>query len=431
MFRDALPRLAPAFSGRNGANVKAHNLQAILLTLLHQGSVSRARLAELTGLSTTTITNLIAELLNQAVVMEEEIEQRHGVGRPRIPVSLIPEARFAVGIHLDVDNVRVSLADLRGNLRTTRIYRHTPDADVYQLLERAAVMSEAALAEAGVTNERVVGCGVGASGLVNSETGVNTLAPNLGWRNLPIRDILSRRLNLPVIVDNNVRAMALGESMFGIGRDVNSLAFVYVRVGVGAGLVVGGQVYRGSHAGAGEIGHTTMIPLGGMPCRCGNTGCLETVVSEPALIRHASTIAAKHAESLLGMELANTSDAMGLIFSAARAGDQDVRDMLDECSLYMGTALANLIDVINPNMIIVGGVLAKGADVLLPQIAAVMRSRAFAGLGQQVDLRPTCFGSEVGVLGAAALALDRYFYRQVDSTPGSGTNGTVQHISAN
>jgi predicted NBD/HSP70 family sugar kinase len=149
------------------------------------------------------------------------------------------------------------------------------------------------------------------------------------------------------------------------------------------------------------------------------------------LIRHASTIAAKHAESLLGMELANTSDAMGLIFSAARAGDQDVRDMLDECSLYMGTALANLIDVINPNMIIVGGVLAKGADVLLPQIAAVMRSRAFAGLGQQVDLRPTCFGSEVGVLGAAALALDRYFYRQVDSTPGSGTNGSVQHMSAN
>jgi predicted NBD/HSP70 family sugar kinase len=306
---------------------------------------------------------------------------------------------------------------------------HPPGLSPTKLLDQAAVEIEEAIAAACVSPATLVGVGVGASGLVDPGTGVNVVAPNLGWHDVPIRDILAHRLNIPVFVDNNVRAMALAEAMFGAGRGVSTLAFVYSRVGVGAGFVVNGDVYRGSRAGAGEIGHTTMIPAGGAPCRCGNTGCLEMLVSEPEIVRQAHVLAARAPDSLLARKLAaeNRLPAAGddavasesaadapieRVFAAARGGDRETLAMLDERAFYMGTALANLVNLINPDMIILGGLFAAGADLMLPRIEETMRRRAFAGLGDAVALCVTSFGRRVGAVGAAALALDAFFYRQ-------------------
>jgi len=162
---------------------------------------------------------------------------------------------------------------------------------------------------------------------------------------------------------------------------------------VGAGFVVGGDVYRGSRAGAGEIGHTTMIPAGGAPCRCGNTGCLEMLVSEPEIVRQAQVLAARAPDSLLARELAaadrppaagddpaaseSAADApIERVFAAARGGDRETLAMLDERAFYMGTALANLVNLVNPDMIILGGLFAAGADLMLPRIEETMRRRA-------------------------------------------------------
>jgi predicted NBD/HSP70 family sugar kinase len=218
--------------------------------------------------------------------------------------------------------------------------------------------------------------------------------------------------------------------MFGAGRGVNTLAFVYGRVGVGAGFVVGGQVYRGSKAGAGEIGHTTAIQAGGAPCRCGNTGCLETLVSEPEIVRQAQVLAARAPGSILTARLnapqvadqpaanmdGNPDSPIERVFAAARDGDREALALLGERAGYMGTALANLVNLINPDMIILGGLFAAGQDLLLPHIEETMRRRSFAGLGEAVALRVTTFGRQVGVIGAAALALDAFFYRQ-DALP--------------
>lgn len=413
-------RLPPhtTFTGSNISNIKAHNLQAILRTLLHQGATSRVRIAQLTGLSTTTITNLVAELLEQGIVIEEEREphQGGGVGRPRIPLRLVPSARYAVGVHIGVGNTRVAVADLFGQLQNYLVMSHELQDPAEEVLDRVTDLIEQAIAETGVSRERLVGVGVGASGLVDPQTGVNVLAPNLNWRNLPIRDILSQRLGVPVYVDNNVRAMALAEAMFGAAQDVDTLAFVYARIGVGAGFVVGGNIYRGSRAGAGEIGHTTIIPTGGVPCRCGNTGCLETLVSEPEIVRLAQALVARHPNSALATKLANPSKlAIDQVFEAARAGDKNTQAMLQERAHYMGIALANLVNVVNPDMIIVGGLFAAGHDLLLPQVEGTMRQRAFANLGDSVVLRVTTFGPKVGVIGAAALALNAFFYQQAVS----------------
>jgi glucokinase len=237
----------------------------------------------------------------------------------------------------------------------------------------------------------------------------------LGWRNVPIRNRLAEALALPVVVDNNARTMALGEAMFGTGRDAHALAFVYARVGVGAGFVVGGQLFRGSAAGAGEIGHATIIPSGGELCRCGNTGCLETLVSEPAIVRRAQSLATEDEGGILATHLhEGEGRPFERVLAAARAGDAATLIMLKEQACYMGIALANLVNILNPDLIVLGGICAQGEDLLLPAIEVTMRQRAFAGLGECVRLQTTSFGAHAGTVGAAALALDTFFYRQPD-----------------
>lgn len=417
--------------GRNITGVKAHNLRAVLLTLLRRGPLSRVDLTHLTGLSSTTITNLIAELLESGVVVEagkeatslhREVAGKPNTGRPPRLLQLVPEARCAVGIHIGVDTLHIGVADLFGQLHSHQIVPHHEDQTPEQTLHRAADLVEQAVAEAGIGRPGtalgrscLVGVGVGASGLTDPGTGVNILAPNLGWREVPVRDILAERLGYPVAVDNNVRAMALAEAMFGAGREVHSLIFVYGRVGVGAGFVVDGELYHGSHAGAGEIGHTTVIPAGGAPCRCGNTGCLETLVAEAEIVRQAAILAARHPGSTLAAYLEDTTEApIDRVFAAAQAGDRAAQTLLSERAFYIGTALANLVNIVNPDMIILGGVFAAGNGYLLPMITETMRQRSFAGLGDRTTVCATTFGRKVGVIGAAALALDAFFYRPAE-----------------
>jgi glucokinase len=289
------------------------------------------------------------------------------------------------------------------------------DSSSTEVLHDVAAMVDEAISQSGVQREQVVGVGVGASGLVNPHTGVNVMAPNLGWREVPIRDLLGQQLGLPVCVDNNARTMALGEALFGVGKGVNALAFVYARVGVGAGFVVAEQLYRGSAAGAGEIGHVTIVPEGGEPCRCGNSGCLETLVSEPAIVRLAEELAARDKNSILADHLHNGQGAaIERVLDAARAGDLATRAMLEERACYMGIALANLVNILNPDLIVMGGLCVQGEDLLLPIVERVMRQRAFANLGAHVQLKVTGFGPQAGVIGAAALALSSFFYQQPD-----------------
>ncbi len=408
--------VSPYFTGSNISTVKSHNLRIILFSLLQQEYLSRVDLAKLTNLSTTTITNLITELLEQDIVVEERditLERRPGAGRPRTAIRLVPESRYAIGIHIGVGKIRVAITDLRAHIVKRQSLDHPLEKSAEAVLADVSRLVQDTIEQSNIPPENIIGVGVGASGLVNPDTGINMIAPNLQWRDIPIRRWLQKQLGLPVCVDNNVRAMALGEALFGEAKNARVLAFVYARIGVGAGLVVDGQLYRGIGAGAGEIGHAKIIPEGGEPCRCGKTGCLETLVSENSIMRLAQELAGQEPESILAACLRQVdAPTIEQVFAAARAGDTATQSMLVERARYMGIALSNLVNLLNPELILLGGIFAQGKDLLLPSIQETVRQYAFADLGKRVQIKPTTFGQNAGVIGGAALALTTFFYEQ-------------------
>lgn len=405
------------FAGSNIYRVKEHNLRAILLAFLHTKSISRVQLAEKTNLSNTTITNLTAELIEQEIIFEtspsESVDEplRRRVGRPRRMLQLLPNARYVVGIHIGIGMFRVAVTNLYAEIIYNKRFNFPADQPALDVLDDIAQLVRETINKSRVDKRLILGIGVGASGLVNHETGVNLHAARLGWHDIPIQEYLEQHLDLPICVDNNVRAMALGEAYFGQGRGVDVLAFIYGRIGVGSGIVVNGQVFRGSGAGAGEIGHTIVMPHNGDLCGCGHYGCLETLISEPVLVREAKVLAEKHSDSILAEYLSNAKEKpIDAIFAAACDGDQSALALIKSRVQYLGIALANLVNLLNPELIILGGMFAQGSELILSEVETMMRELSFAGLGENVQLKPTHFGWRAGVIGAASLALKVFFY---------------------
>ena len=392
----------------------------ILLSLLNEPSLSRVQLAKKTNLSNTTITKIISELINQGIVFEDEdneleLGEIRPVGRPRTRIQIEPNARFVVGIHIGVGIFRVAVANLHDELLANQQQQFDIEAPADQVLVRIAEIVESIIYTSKIERSKILGVGVGASGLVEYSTGINLIAPNLNWHNIPLQEYFQNTLHLPVFVDNNVRAMAIAETYFGAGRGVDSLAFVYGRIGVGAGLISRGQVFRGSISGAGEIGHTIMLLHGGEPCRCGNSGCLETLVSEPAILRQAEVIARLNPDGVLANTFNQRTDLTPIerVFTAAQQGDEEVQRMLEERAYYLGVALAGLVNLFNPELILFGGIFAQGQDFFLEPTINTVSQMAFGGLGKRVSMQATSFGWKAGVAGAAALALMHFFYGQV------------------
>jgi predicted NBD/HSP70 family sugar kinase len=342
-----------------------------------------------------------------------------------LALCLVPESAYCLGLHVGVRWMRVALCDLDGEILDSAVLNVDHAQDASSNLLRAADVAMDLAATHGLhyrasarsiadseteqpssapsdrpASPRLIGMGVGASGLVDVHAGVNLIAPNLKWRNVPIPQLLGDHCGLPVAVDNNVRCMALSESMYGAGQNVRALAFVYARIGVGAGLVVDGHVYHGAGYGAGEIGHWVVSDRHGDDS--GPPLTLEDLISEREIV--------KRAEALDPKPLANAARPIQAIFQAARDGHQRYRHLLDEVAYFTGVALANLVDVLNPELILLGGLLEEGYDLLHDPIADTMRRFAFAGLGKQVEISPATFGAHSGEIGAAVLAFDEFFY---------------------
>jgi glucokinase-like ROK family protein len=374
----------------------------VIHALRDEGTISRAEIARRTGLSRSTVSSLVADLQADGLVVERpEPGSAHGQqgGRPPILLSFDASAGAAIGIDFGHSHLRVAVSDLASTILSERREPLDTDHDAQQGLELAAEMVTDALADAGVPRHAVIGAGMGLPGPIEQSAGtVGSSAILPGWIGMTAATEMRRRLDIPVMVDNDANLGALAEAAFGAGRDAGDLIYLKVSSGIGAGLILNGRLYRGSAGLAGELGHVLVDP-DGIVCRCGNRGCLETVAATGALV---DLLRRSHGEDL-------TVDAM---LEAARSGDLGCRRVIHDAGRALGHVVATLLNVLNPELLVVGGDLAGAGDLLLDGVRESVGRAALPEAARRAEVVAGVLGDRAQVLGALALVVseaDRIF----------------------
>lgn len=373
-------------------------------------------MVELTGLGTATMSSLANVLIDDGVVHEvgnERAMSRRGAGgRRQVLLDIKADAAFFIGMHFGVRTFGVAISDLRGNIRMYRGKHHHPDSklDAAGTIAAACDVANDLLLESAIDRRRLLGVGVSAVGVVDPEVGVIRYAPEIGWSEVAVRDILERSLALPVSVDNSRRAMMVGEVLLGVGRSARNAMLVHVATTVGAALLVNGEIVYGDSFGAGQLGHV-VVELDEEPGPVAGSSYLETIVSELALVQKARGFALASGDSLIlalaGGEV-NKIEPL-TIYQAALRGDALANSLVASSARTLGKALVPALGLLDPELLIVTGeVQLAGASFFEPLTEAIDQG-LLQVLGHTIRVLPSSFGVQANILSAIALALNRYY----------------------
>jgi glucokinase len=313
-----------------------------------------------------------------------------------------------VGIDLGGTTFKVGVIDSKGNL-LCKIDTSTPvELGAKAVLDRIMEKIDEALKKLGIDKNDILGIGMGAPGILNVENGINIFSPNLKWSNVNMVAPIKDYFNVPVFIENDVRVAALGEKRFGSGRGRKYMIFIALGTGIGSGIIINGELFRGSIGGGGEIGHM-VIDSNGPKCNCGNYGCFEALAGGPSIVARAEK-AIKNGASTKILELANNNlndITPALIYQAAKNGDKVALEIFKETSFYLGLGFVTLTNIFNPECIIVGGGIARSWDILMPPVIQMVKTRGFPGSRDVVEILPSSLGEEAGVIGAGVLAIEK------------------------
>jgi N-acetylglucosamine repressor len=381
---------------------RSHNTQLVLKTIYEKGQISRADIARATHLTRPTVSTVVSELMDRGLLCEVGYAPSTGGKRP-VLLSIANDSWHLIALNLARESFCGAVINLGGEIQ------HTVDLPldgregtvaldlVYKVVDRLI----------GITDRQLLGIGVGAPGLVDTVDGVMQEAVNLDWHNVPLRRLLQERYELPVYMANDCQLAALAEYTFG-GNEKNhagDLVVINVGWGVGAGIVLNGQLLHGDPFGAGEIGHV-MVLEDGDRCQCGNVGCLETLVSTRAIVQRARHLAQRDPQSFLSQFAA---DPEGITFDtvcqAFEAGDRAVQHIVYNVGRDLGIAAANLVGVLGScHIAIAGRVNCFGQD-LLDAIRKEMSERCLPALAKDTEIRFVSLSSDIVLLGASALLM--------------------------
>jgi predicted NBD/HSP70 family sugar kinase len=388
----------------NQRAVRRHNLGVVLRHLSEHGPRSRATIALETGLNKTTVSSLVTELIGLDLVVERGLEQRGTVGRPGQVVELSGEGVVALGLEINVDYLAVRALDLTGAERHRSLdARDNRRVPVGKVLDRLAGLATAALDQVQADGLRPVGATVALPGLVDAASGALLVAPNLGWTDVPVVDELRERLSVPAFplaADNEANLAALAELWEGTARGFSDVLYVSGEIGVGGGIIIGGELFRGVQGFGGEFGHMTLDP-GGRPCACGSRGCLETVAGLEALLEMAGMDASG------AMTTTGSGEPVATLAARARAGDEKALTALREGGRWLGIAIASAANLLNFQAVVLGGFFGQLSTWLAAPIARELEVHVLASEWAVPKLLPSTLGPEAAVRGAAALSLRR------------------------
>jgi len=314
---------------------------------------------------------------------------------------------LALGIDLGGTKILTAVANSQGKM-LSRDHSITPAAKGSKAVIHSVLESVGrTLGQAGIVASDLSAIGVGAPGLSNPDTGVLFTSPHLpGWRNMPLRNIIEKELGRKAFIINDANAAALGEFYFGAGRGARHFIYITISTGIGGGIIIDGKIYTGALGTAGEVGHMTIDDNGPL-CNCGNRGCWETLASGTALAREARRRVKEGAKTSILDYAGGDMDKVTAeaIHKAAEQGDTLAGELIARTGYYVGVGLANLINIFNPELIVIGGGLSNIGDMLLGPAFEVAKERAFKESYQAVRVALAELGRNSGVLGAAAFAL--------------------------
>jgi len=392
----------------NDKNIFTNRNYVELLTYIYRNHrMSRADLARTTGLTPATVSHVVSELEKADIIRKTGHGESKGGRRP-ILIELNSRAFYLAGVDLGITKVISTVIDLHG----TVISRAKNPVDARDkrniIISRLFETTRQAFNMAGdKVRKKIIGIGLSVSGLVDIKRGISIFAPNIpDWQNVPIIELFQKEFSLPAFIENDARAMALGEARFGAGLGYGNIFCVNIGHGIGSGVLIDGELYRGTAFTAGEFGHLTILPSG-LYCQCGNRGCLEVMAGGHAIAASAIRSVNAGAKTVIREIVQGKIDEITaeVVSQAAQLGDSTAVHLLQEAGRYLGIGLAGAVNLLGPELIIIGGGVALSGDVLLDEIKSTVAKRAFTTMVNSPPIVLSALEENASSIGAAALVL--------------------------
>jgi predicted NBD/HSP70 family sugar kinase len=399
-------------------SVHERNRSKILQTLFLHAPVSRIEIASIMSLTPPTITSNIAALIDAGIIEEladtaenSEASRETALGRKPILLDIVPTSFYALGADWGPTGIICSLTDLRGH-QIDRMKMKNEKWEPASTITKTVKIIKTLIERNKLSKEHILGLGVGIPGFVETETGLVRYSPAHGWQNMDVARPLQEELGLDVVIENNVRIMSVGEMLFFQRKyrpATGNFLYIFVGQGIACSIVNNNELLRGNVFGAGELGHTT-VALNGPKCRCGKNGCLEAISSEFAIVNRVITLLASDKDTLLKKTVKNhQAPKISEILAAYDQGDPAAVELLSECSEYLGVGVANVINLMNPRLVIFDGQLFENRT-FCEKLQEGINNHTFALMKSETEFAFKKYNEDFCSLGAAACAIKKFLF---------------------
>ena len=386
-------------------SVRKVNTSLVLNAIRLHAPASRAEIAAITKLNRSTISNIVNVLIEDDLVIELDTMESKG-GRPGIALTLKPEGGAVIGVEIGVGFISVILTDFVAKILWREWKEFSLTESQIEIISEAEKLIDQAISFTEEKKLRLLGIGLGVPGLVNVQRGELLFAPNLDWRNVPLRLMWNQRFHIPVYVENEANLGALGEYYFGVGREVDNFIYLSSGVGLGGGVIINGNLFKGGRGYAGEIGHIQRDSQGEM-CGCGRRGCWETQVGPRAVLQRVKRSLEANPGHTLEYLNGDLNDlTFNQVVDCALQGNQICRSAMEEVGKNLGTGIADLANIFNPEMVVIGGAFSYGREIILPVLEETIATDTLPAVRKELHVTFSEHGSDACVLGAIAIVLD-------------------------
>lgn len=356
--------------------IRAINQFNILNSIRTRRAVSRSEIADMTGQSRASVTTITAQMIEKGLIFEKNTEATGERGRNRVLLALNPDAAFVVGVKLAAAKMSCAVCDMQGETRSSIVREENfRRKDVEFITGSMEDLIHATVEEAGLGMESISGLGIGVPGVVDSSTGTCHWSPLYEAGEVPLRDRLHERLNIKTYIENDANTLTLAHQWFGEGKGVDNFLVITIEEGVGMGIMANGQLFRGARGFAGEMGHVPVDPEG-EDCVCGKRGCLATVLGAMAIIRQAGRVA----ENGLWIRGNDKEITFSEVVAAAKSGQRELIEILNKAGHTLGVGLSVLINIFNPEKIIISGQGVEAGDLMFKPMNDAVNRHTFGDM---------------------------------------------------